>query len=116
MSTRTSAPHARSVAGWSRTPASVATGKSLADSKSSDFLVRRYAHQQFGNRESGKDKKAADYSETLYWNPLLITDANGRAEIVFDLSDAVTTYRILVDGHQDGRITSSSSEIKVHGK
>lgn len=86
-------------------------GGMLEKDKTNAFFVRRYAHQVSPKRDA--DKKGSDYTETVYWNPLLITDANGQAVAVFDLSDAATTYRILVDGHENGRITSSSGQIKT---
>jgi hypothetical protein len=82
-------------------------------SNANDFLVRRYAYQRSLERPENKKEKVPDYRETLYWNPLLITDANGRAEVVFDLSDGVSTYRVLIDGHANGRITSATGEIKA---
>jgi uncharacterized protein YfaS (alpha-2-macroglobulin family) len=42
----------------------------------------------------------------------LTTDAEGRANIEFDLSDSVTTFRVLVDGHAPGgRIGTGGGEI-----
>ena len=34
---------------------------------------------------------------------VLLPDANGRASVQFKLPGVVTTYRVLVDGHLDGR-------------
>ena len=72
------------------------------------FPVREYAHKHV-RRESGLRE---DFTETLYWQPLLITDANGEATIRFDLSDSVTTFRVLADAHTgDGRIGSGGGEV-----
>ena len=47
-----------------------------------------------------------------FWHPLLIADATGRAEVKFDLSDSVTTYRVLVDAHDGhGRIGGGKGEV-----
>lgn len=83
----------------------------LGEIANKEFVVRQYAHTRQLN--SAVDETAADFTETVYWNPLLIADPSGRAEIQFNLSDAVTNYRILVDGHQAGRVESASQELKV---
>lgn len=73
------------------------------------FPVRQYAHQHQSAREDIRE----DFSETLYWHPMLITDSQGRASIRFDLSDSVTTFRVSIDGHASGgRIGSGESEIR----
>ena len=51
------------------------------------------------------------YAENLLWQPLLLTDADGRASVQFKLPGVVTTYRVLVDGHVDGRIGSGEGRI-----
>ncbi len=72
------------------------------------FPVRQYAHQH----KSSDREVREDFAETLYWQPLLITDSEGQATIRFDLSDSVTTFRVNVDGHSsDGRIGSGGGEI-----
>lgn len=72
------------------------------------FPVRQYAHRH----KSTTDGVREDFAETLLWNPLLITDSEGRATVRFDLSDSVTSFLIRVDGHtNDGRIGSGSAEI-----
>ena len=39
-----------------------------------------------------------DYRSTLYWNPLLITDENGKATIRFFNSDNAHKIEIAVEG------------------
>ena len=76
-------------------------------------FVREYAHQHVSSDSDAR----TDFTETLYWNPLLITDADGKATIKFDLSDAVTKFRVLIDAHcleaadGDGRIGSGTGEV-----
>ncbi len=65
------------------------------------FPVRQYAHTHVSPEEPGV---RSDFRETLYWNPLLITDAEGRATIEFDLSDSVTSFHVTSDAHGRGRI------------
>jgi uncharacterized protein YfaS (alpha-2-macroglobulin family) len=58
-------------------------------------LVREYAHKPRPDRR-GDDR--ADFTETLYWNAALKTDAKtGEATVSFFLSDAVTTFRVAAD-------------------
>lgn len=72
------------------------------------FPVRQYAHVH----SAGQPGVRSDFTETLYWNPLLVTDEDGRAEIKFDLSDSVTTFRVAVDAHsQQGRVGAGGGEI-----
>jgi autotransporter-associated beta strand protein len=75
--------------------------------------VREYAH----HHQSSPGGARTDFAETLYWNPVLITDSAGKATIKFDLSDAVAKYRVLVDAHAhtapvgEGRIGSGSGDV-----
>ncbi|MEF9479199.1 hypothetical protein OWR28_16980 [Chryseobacterium sp. 1B4] len=39
-----------------------------------------------------------DYRETLYWNPVVETDKNGKAKVEFYNSDANSTFRIMTEG------------------
>lgn len=70
----------------------------------------RYFRKRDGDRL--KDDVRNNFTQTVYWNPLLLTDENGQASATFQLSDAVTTFDIRVDGHsQEGRLGSGSGEI-----
>ncbi len=60
--------------------------------------VRVYAHR---NPRSGA---RTDFTETVYWNPSLRTDEDGRATVEFDVSDAVTTWSAFADAHGAGRV------------
>jgi len=72
------------------------------------FKVRQYQHQH----RSGPTAARTDFSQTLFWHPLLLTDADGKARIEFDLSDSITTFRALIDGHAAaGRIGSASGSV-----
>lgn len=51
---------------------------------------------------------------TLSWQPLLLTDAQGRASIEFTLPETVTAFRVLVHAHTvDGRFGSADQEISL---
>jgi hypothetical protein len=51
--------------------------------------------------------------ETLFWNPLMVAGADGRIDIEFDLPRAASKYRVLVEGHVDGRLGSGSAALDV---
>jgi len=66
-----------------------------AQSIMSEFvMIREYAHKKRPDRQPG-DRR--DFAETLYWAAGVKTDANGEASVSFDLSDAVTSFRVLAD-------------------
>jgi uncharacterized protein YfaS (alpha-2-macroglobulin family) len=68
-----------------------------AEIGSRNFVVREYSYRQRQKRGDVRD----DFTETLYWNPLLIADEQGRASIEFDLSDSITTFRITAHTHDN---------------
>lgn len=52
------------------------------------------------------------FPETLLWNPELITDANGRAELNFRMADNITTWRLYtVASTRDGQVGVAMKEI-----
>jgi hypothetical protein len=54
------------------------------------------------------------FPETLYWQPELITDPDGRATVRVTLADSVTTWHVAVIGSTlDGRIAEGSADIRA---
>jgi hypothetical protein len=100
-----------------------APARALADAKAAETIAPRAAGDQstvpfyfreFAGGGFGKGvKTASSYRETLYWNPLLLTDSNGRMAFEFDLPQVEATYRVLVEGHEEGRLGSDSKVITV---
>lgn len=77
------------------------------------FPIRQYAHQRVGE----VNEAVGDYTETIYWQPLLKTDPSGRTTIRFDLPDSVTTFRLRIDGHTEtGRLGSGTTWIVTSAK
>jgi hypothetical protein len=70
-------------------------------------ITRIYAHQN--QRTDARD----DFVETVYWNPRLLTDVSGRAEVEFDVSDRVTTWMVAIDGHGGQRIGEVESSFEA---
>lgn len=55
-----------------------------------------------------------DFPETLYVNPSVITDADGKATIPLDMADSITEWRVsALANSSDGRLGGSESGIKV---
>jgi hypothetical protein len=72
------------------------------------FPIREYAHKHVG----GEPGVRSDFAETVFWHPMLITDDAGRATARFDLSDSVTTFRVLADAHNGaGRIGGGDGSV-----
>jgi uncharacterized protein YfaS (alpha-2-macroglobulin family) len=74
-------------------------------------IVREYAHSLPPNAKEGS---RSDFTETVYWNTGVRTDAStGIANVSFNLSDAVTSFRVLADGFTtDGTLGSAVSEVE----
>ena len=95
---------ARGELAFDRVPAD---GKRKESLLGNAVVAREYAHCYTPDKSSVR----SDFTETLYWNPLLIADADGRASLHFDLSDAVTAFRLTADAHGNGRLGSGRAEI-----
>jgi hypothetical protein len=73
--------------------------------------VREYAH----NLPSGRTAETrADFAETVYWNAGVKTDATtGTAMVSFNLSDSITSFRVLADGFTGtGTLGAGISEVE----
>lgn len=46
----------------------------------------------------------SDFRDTVHWAPTVKTDAKGKAEVAFYLSDAVTTFRVTAEGVGGGQV------------
>ncbi len=46
----------------------------------------------------GYDGPRTDFRETIYWNPMVDTGADGAADVAFFVSDAVTSFRATAEG------------------
>jgi hypothetical protein len=72
------------------------------------LVLREYAHQHEGEPANLR----TDFSETLYWNPVLVLP-NGKNEVSFDLCDSLTTFQISVSAHTpDGRLGSATATLE----
>ncbi len=54
------------------------------------------------------------FPETMYWNPALITDERGQAEVRIPLADSITTWRMSMSANSaNGLLGSGSKPLKV---
>jgi hypothetical protein len=77
---------------------------------STSFAVREYAHR----RDPSLGSKRENFTETVYWHPVLVLPDSGRATVEFQLSDDIARYQILVAGHTvDGRVGAITKTIEA---
>lgn len=68
-------------------------------------VVRVYAHKHEnmdvagGGPPGAGEQVRSDFAETLYWNPVVVFDKDGKAEVSFDLSESITRFQVTVAGH-----------------
>jgi uncharacterized protein YfaS (alpha-2-macroglobulin family) len=79
--------------------------------RSDMVAIREYAHKV---RPARKPNDRVDFSETLYWNAGVKTDAKtGEATVEFALSDSVTTFRVFADAFgADGALGTSTGALE----
>ena len=54
------------------------------------------------------------FPETMYWNPALITDEQGQAQLTVPLADSITTWRLsLLANSTKGQLGSATESLKV---
>jgi len=54
------------------------------------------------------------FPETMYWNPMLLTDEKGQAEVRMPMADSITTWRLsAMANSMNGQLGSTTSGVKV---
>lgn len=66
-----------------------------ADHLNSYSYGRKFSYPEY---KSTNTTYRYDYRESIYWNPVVETDENGKAKVEFFNSDANTTFRIMTEG------------------
>jgi hypothetical protein len=88
-------------------PAGVAVGTPPPPPTAMPFVVREYAHDR-----SVSSAARTDFTDTVFWHPVLVVPNAGSTKVGFHLSDDVTRYRVLVAGHTlDGRVGAVTATI-----
>src|SRR5262249_17911660 len=75
------------------------------------LTVREYAHSL---RTGWTEGSRSDFAETVYWNAGVKTDSStGLATVSFNLSDSVTSFKVLADGFtNEGSLGSGNAELE----
>jgi hypothetical protein len=74
------------------------------------LVVREYAHV---HSPGASPEARSDLVDTLYWQPVLVLP-DGKADVSFDLCDAVTSYQVTGFGHTlDGRLGAVTATIEA---
>lgn len=58
-------------------------------------MARRFYAPRY---ETTEVSEKTDFRETIYWNPVVQTDRQGKATVEFYNSDATTTFRVIAEG------------------
>ncbi|NIP86018.1 MAG: hypothetical protein GTO03_10825, partial [Planctomycetales bacterium] len=54
------------------------------------------------------------FPETLYWNPEVVTDESGFAQVEVPMADSITTWRLTaLASSQDGRLGFTTRGLRV---
>jgi hypothetical protein len=61
--------------------------------------VRKFYSPKYDGPKT--DKQEADLRTTIYWNPLIITDKDGKTSFEYFNADTKGTYRVVVEGIDD---------------
>jgi uncharacterized protein YfaS (alpha-2-macroglobulin family) len=73
------------------------------------FVVREYAH----HRDPSLGDVRSDFTETVYWHPVLVLPDEGKKTVEFQLSDDIARYQVLLAGHTlDGRVGAVTKTIE----
>ncbi len=85
-------------------------GRGMPALEAPPFVVREYAHQ----RDPALGEVRSDFTETVYWHPVLVLPESGKATVEFQLSDDIARYEVIVAGHTtDGRIGAVTKTIEA---
>lgn len=84
--------------------------KKLNHAKFNNYAVHQFYNRKPVNTYIGKrfyvpkydseilPEERTDFRQTIYWNPVVQTDENGKAELEFYNSDAITSFKITAEG------------------
>ncbi len=76
------------------------------------YLARVNQREDFGGGGGGEEEARKSFPDIAYWNPTIVTDANGAANVQVPLPDNLTTWSAIVNGvtaqTQVGKATSDT--------
>lgn len=87
----------------------------LAEASAPSNVPSRSGGKDGGASGAGEPVRVREYfPETMYWNPSLITDALGQAEVRIPMADSITTWRLSMMANSiQGLLGSATAPIKV---
>jgi hypothetical protein len=72
------------------------------------MIIRQYAHRH----QTSEDGVRRDFTETIFWHPVLVLPGDKALDVSFDLSDAVTRFEVQAWAHSlDGRLGALTQDI-----
>lgn len=84
--------------------------KKLNNAKFNNYAIQKFRNNQPSNTYSAQQfyipkyegdnlpEERTDFRQTIYWNPVVQTDENGKAELEFYNSDAITSFIVTSEG------------------
>src|SRR5690606_22196826 len=76
------------------------------------YEVKEFSSPDYSTEQTSYTDQ--DLRSTIYWNPNIITDENGKASFEFFTADQAGRYRILIEGIDlNGRIGRSETFIDI---
>lgn len=93
---------------------SFAGGRMKFEAKESASAQRAEGSSSGGNGGGDAPRVREYFPETMYWNPALITDEKGHAEVRIPMADSITTWRLsALANTPKGALGSTTSAVKV---
>jgi len=68
------------------------------------YCVRKEFYVPTYDKLEVKQSPTPDFRTTIYWNPVIQTDQNGRAEVSFFTADNTGTYSYILEGIGDNKV------------
>jgi len=92
------------------------TGGGDSRSMLMDPVTYNIANRMGGDSDDSKISERKDFNPTAVFEPMLITDANGKVTCKFKLPDNLTTYRVTVFGARGDLFALKESEIAAQNR
>lgn len=93
-------------------PLRVWTGASLVLTGEGGPLIPQADGLGGGGGAGATTSVRSEFPDTAYWNPAVVTDEDGRAQVVLTLPDSLTTWRMDVRGvTEDTRVGAATADV-----
>jgi len=79
------------------------------DGQNSVYRARKFYVPKYDSEE--KIDKRTDFRSTIYWNPQIITDEKGQAQVSFYNSDEITSFKALAEGISSNGMVGRGEQI-----